>query len=117
MAPQMNLFYILYFYDYMMTSYKFCALWHLFVTYILFIERLCLHIYISILCKCQDVLMLLKFPRFSRVMFLPLTILCFLSLVVGAENFYHGNVTFNIKLILRVILYPHNSMCFLKCFI
>ena len=62
--------------------------------------------------------MLHKFLRFSRVIFLPLTIMCFLCLVVGARNwylhFYHGNATFNIKLILRIIRYPHNNMCFLK---
>ena len=62
--------------------------------------------------------MLRKFQRFSRVIFLPLTIMCFSSLVVGAGNwylhFYHGNATFNIKLILRIIRYPHNNMCFLK---
>ena len=47
-----------------------------------------------------------------------LFLFCFLSLVVGAGNwylhFYHGNATFNIKLILRIIRYPHNNMCFLK---
>ena len=62
--------------------------------------------------------MLRKFLRFSRMFFLPLTIIFFLSLVVGAGNwylhFYHGNATFNIKLILRIIRYPHNDMCFLK---
>ena len=42
----------------------------------------------------------------------------FLFLVVGAENwyfyFYHGNATFNIKLILSVFWYPQNNMCFEK---
>ena len=51
--------------------------------------------------------MVFKFLRVSRVIFLPLTKMCFLSLVVGAGNwylhFYHDNVTFNIKLILSVI--------------
>ena len=62
--------------------------------------------------------MLRKFLRFSRVIVLPLTIMCFLSLVVGAGNwylhFYHVNATFSIKWILRIIRYPHNNMCFLK---
>ena len=62
--------------------------------------------------------MLRKFLRFSRVIFLPLTIMCFLSVVVSAVNwylhFYHGNATFNNKLILRIIRYQHNNMCFLN---
>ena len=46
--------------------------------------------------------MLLKFLRFSRVIFLlQLTKMCFLSLVVGAGNwylhYYHANATFNNK--------------------
>ena len=44
--------------------------------------------------------------------------MCFSSLFVGAGNwylhFYHGNAPFNIKLILRIIRYRHNNMCFLK---
>ena len=75
--------------------------------YFVYKKLVFIYIYIIILCKWQDVIMLLKFLRFSRVIFLPLTIMCFLSLVVGAGNwylhFYHGNATFNIKLILRVI--------------
>ena len=66
----------------------------------LYIKSLCLHIYIIILCKCQDVLMLLKFLRYSRVIFLSTyPYLCVLSLVVGVGNwylqFYHGNATLN----------------------
>ena len=49
--------------------------------------------------------MLRKFLRFLRV-FLPLTTMCFFSLVVGAGNwylhFYHGNDTLNIQLILPI---------------
>ena len=62
--------------------------------------------------------MLRKFLRFSRVIFLPLTTMRFLFLVVGAGNWYlhsyHGNSTFNIKLVLRIIWYPHNNMFFFK---
>ena len=62
-----------------------------------------IYIYIIILCKFQDVLILLMFLRFSRVIVLPLTIMCFLDIFVGAGNwylhFYHDNAIFNNKLI------------------
>ena len=57
--------------------------------------------------------MLLKCLRFSRVICFTTYHNVLLSLVVGAGN-YRGIVTFNIKLILRIIRYPHNNMCFLK---
>ena len=46
-------------------------------------KKSCVYIYIIILCECQDVLMLLKFLRFSRVIFLPLTII-YTSIMVMA---------------------------------
>ena len=42
----------------------------------------------NILCRCQDVLMLLKFLRFSKVIFLQLTKMCFLWLLVRETGIY-----------------------------
>ena len=71
-----------------------------------------------ILCKFQDVLMLLQVSTLFQSDFFTTYHNVFLSLVVGAGNwylhFYHGNATFNIKLISRIIRYPQNNMCLLK---
>ena len=88
MALQMKLYFYLIFlclYDDVLQILCTMASFHkLYFVY----KNMCFHIYIGILCKCQDVLMLLTFLRFSSVIFLPLTIMCFLSLVVGAGNWY-----------------------------
>ena len=64
--------------------------------------------------------MLVKFLRF-KVIVLPLTKMCILSLVAGAGDMYLGglhyyqdNAIFNINLILSVVGYPHNNMCCYK---
>ena len=53
-----------------------------------------IYIYIIILCKFQDVLILLMFLRFSRVIVSPLTIMCFyLSLLVRETGIYTSIMT------------------------
>ena len=80
-------------------------------------KSLCVHIFIIIMCKCQDVLMLLKFLyAFPEWFFSPLTayhnVFSFIS-GCWCGTLVFTRSTFNIKLILRIILLDFHMTSFI----
>ena len=83
-----------------------CTLMY-FSSYGIFLDcfyKACVYIIMYIiLCKCQDVLILLKFPRDVFTTYKNVFFISGCWCEHWYLHYYHGNATFNIKLILSIV--------------